>query len=104
MVLLLETCFFMQRASECLEVRGVLSSLYQPSGLHTQNVIEQIGVLLHTRGPSHRNCLIRPLGSCLEFGNDTVLTGPTPLVENYLLPMFSTQYVTGVFICCAGMG
>ena len=82
----------------------VSSPLYQPSGLHAQKAIEQTGVLLHTKGPSHQNCLIRPLGTCLGFGNDTILTGPTPLAKNYLLPMFSTQYVTGVFICCAGMG
>lgn len=90
-------------ASKCLEVCGVLSSLYQPSGLQAQKVIEQIGVLLHTKGHSHQSCLIRPSGTCLEFGNDTVLTGPPSPVENYLLPMFSTQYVTGVFICWDGM-
>ena len=48
-------------------------------------------MLLHTKGPNHQNCLIRPLGSCLEFGNDTVLTGPAPLAENCLLPMFTSS-------------
>lgn len=48
--------------------------LYQPSRLCTQKVIGQIDVLLHTKGPSHKKCLIRPSGTCLEFGNDTLVT------------------------------
>lgn len=46
----------------------------------------------------------KALGGCLEFGNDTVLTGLTPRAENYLLPAFNTQYITWVFIGCMGWG